>query len=74
MHAHRAGGAPKKNVSVRAIVLNHVERSHKDDLEPLPMQTSWRTIFLHPHRAGARVQDPGGMIDAASQLLDVLKI
>jgi dethiobiotin synthetase len=65
----------KRNVSVRAIVLNHVERSHKDDLSRTSNADVLADYFPRiPIVRVPRVQDPGGMIDAASQLLDVLKI
>jgi dethiobiotin synthetase len=65
----------KRSVSVRAIVLNDVERSHKDDLSRSSNADVLADYFPRiPIVQVPRVQEPDGMIDAASQLLDVLKI
>jgi dethiobiotin synthetase len=65
----------KRKISVRAIVLNHVERNHKDD----PSRTSNADVLADyfpriPIVRVPRVQGPNDMVDAASQLLNLLKI
>ncbi len=65
----------KRKISVRAIVLNHVERSQRDDLS----RTSNADVLTDllpriPIIRVPRVQSPSDMIDGASQLLNILKI
>lgn len=65
----------KRKISVRAIVLNHVERSRRDDIS----RTSNADVLADylpriPILRAPRVQSPRDMIDAASQLLNILKI
>jgi dethiobiotin synthetase len=64
-----------RKISVRAIVLNHVERDTKDDLsrssnaDVLADYLPQISILRVP-----RVQRPEQLVDAASQLLKVLKV
>jgi dethiobiotin synthetase len=65
----------KRKISVRAIVLNHVERNPRNDLS----RTSNADVLADylpriPIVRVPRVQSPTDMIDAASQLLNILKI
>lgn len=65
----------KRKISVRAIVLNHVERSYAGDLS----RTSNADVLADhlpriPIIRTPRVQSPSDLVDAASQLLNVLKI
>jgi dethiobiotin synthetase len=65
----------KRNVSVRAIVLNHVDRSPRDDLS----QTSNADVLSDllpriPVLRTPRVQSPADLVDSAAQLCEVLKI
>ncbi|MGB8329394.1 MAG: dethiobiotin synthase [Polyangiales bacterium] len=65
----------KRNVSVRAIVLNHVDRGQKDDLSRTSNAEVLADYFPRiPIVRVPRVQGPAGMIDAAAQLLNTLKI
>jgi len=65
----------KRNVSVRAIVLNHVDRSHRDDLSRASNAEVLADYFPRiPIVRVPRVQGPDGMVDAAAQLLNTLKI
>jgi len=65
----------KRNVSVRAIVLNHVERGQKDDLSRTSNAEVLADYFPRtPIVRVPRVQGPEGMINAATQLLNLLKI
>ncbi len=65
----------KRNISVRAIVLNHVERDHRNDLSRTSNADVLADYFPRiPILRVPRVQDPSGMVDAASQLLKTLKI
>ncbi len=65
----------KRNVSVRAIVLNHVDRAYKDDLS----RSSNADVLADylpriPILRAPRVQSPSDLVDAASNLLNTLKI
>lgn len=65
----------KRKISVRAIVLNHVERKYSNDLS----RTSNADVLADylpriPIVRAPRVQSPGDLVDAASQLLNILKI
>ena len=65
----------KRNVSVRAIVLNHVERDRRDDLS----RTSNADVLSDylpriPILRAPRVQSPNDMIETAVQLSKVLNI
>lgn len=65
----------KRKISVRAIVLNHVERSRRDDIS----RTSNADVLTDclpriPILRVPRVQSPTDMTDAATQLLNILKI
>lgn len=65
----------KRNVSVRAIVLNHVERDHEDDLSRRS-NAEVLTDYLPriPVLRSPKVQSPSGLATTASQLLNILKI
>lgn len=65
----------KRKVSVRAIVLNHVDRTRRDDMS----RTSNADVLADylpriPILRVPRVQTPGDMVDAATQLYNTLKI
>lgn len=65
----------KRKISVRAIVLNHVERSYAGDMS----RTSNADVLADylpriPIIRTPRVQSPGDLVDAATQLLNILKI
>lgn len=65
----------KRKVSVRAIVLNHVDRKRRDDMS----RTSNADVLADylpriPILRVPRVQTPGDMVDAATQLYNTLKI
>jgi dethiobiotin synthetase len=65
----------KRKISVRAIVLNHVERDPTNDLS----RSSNAEVLADylpriPILRVPRVQSPGHMVDAASELLNILKI
>ena len=65
----------RRKVSVRAIVLNHVERGSRDDLS----RTSNADVLASylpriPILRVPRVQSPNGMVDAAAELFNTLKI
>ena len=65
----------KRNVSVRAIVLNHVERNHRHDMS----RTSNADVLADyvpriPIIRVPRVGSPADMVDAATQLYKTLKI
>jgi dethiobiotin synthetase len=65
----------KRKISVRAIVLNHVERNHKDDLSRTSNADVLADYFPRiPIVRVPRVQGPNDMVDAAAQLLNTLKI
>ena len=65
----------KRKISVRAIVLNHVERNRKDDLSRASNADVLADYFPRiPIVRVPRVQGPGDMVDAATQLLNTLKI
>ncbi|MFZ1863078.1 MAG: dethiobiotin synthase [Polyangiales bacterium] len=65
----------KRNVSVRAIVLNHVDRGRPADLSQ-GSNADVLTDYLPriPVVRAPRVQSPDGMITTASQLLNLLEI
>jgi dethiobiotin synthetase len=65
----------KRKISVRAIVLNHVERGYKDDLS----RSSNADVLADyipriPILRAPRVQSPADLVDTASILLDTLKV
>jgi len=65
----------KRNVSVRAIVLNHVERNHREDMS----RTSNADVLADylprlPILRAPRVKSPTDMLDMATQLCNVLKM
>jgi dethiobiotin synthetase len=65
----------KRHVSVRAIVLNHVDRHRKEDLS----RTSNAAVLADylpriPIIRVPRVQSPADMVDAAAELYQLLKI
>ncbi|RLB38827.1 MAG: dethiobiotin synthase [Deltaproteobacteria bacterium] len=65
----------KRKVSVRAIVLNHVDRDLKNDVSRASNADVLADYFPRiPIVRVPRVQSPDGMVDAASQLLNILKI
>jgi dethiobiotin synthetase len=64
----------RRNVSVRAVVLNHVERSRAED----PSRASNAEVLADylpriPILRAPRVQSPAGMASTASQLLKLLE-
>jgi dethiobiotin synthetase len=65
----------KRKISVRAIVLNHVERDTENDLS---RSSNAEVLADHLPRIAIlrvpRVQGPEQLVDAASQLLKVLKV
>jgi len=65
----------KRSVSVRAIVLNHVERDRADDLSRRS-NAEVLTDYLPriPIIRAPKVQSPSGLGSVASQLLNILKI
>lgn len=65
----------KRNVSVRAIVLNHVDRNRRDDLS----RTSNADVLSDylprlPILRAPRVKSPTDMLDTANQLCNILKV
>jgi dethiobiotin synthetase len=65
----------KRRISVRAIVLNHVERGARDDSS----RTTNRDVLADylpriPIVRTPRVQSPADLVDPASELLKILKI
>jgi dethiobiotin synthase len=65
----------RRKVSVRAIVLNHVERDLENDVSRTSNADVLADYFPRiPILRIPRVQSPKGMVDAASQLLNTLKI
>ena len=65
----------RRNVSVQAIVLNHVDRSAREDLS----RTSNRDVLADylpriPVFRMPRVQSPDGMVDTAREVLKYLKL
>ena len=65
----------KRKVSVRAIVLNHVDRSHKEDLSRTSNADVLADYFPRiPIVRLPRVQTPNDLIDSAAQLFNTLKI
>ena len=60
---------------MRAIVLNHVERNRREDLSRTSNADVLADCFPRiPILRVPRVQSPSDMVDAASQLLNILKI
>ena len=65
----------KRNVSVRAVVLNHVDRSPREDLSRSTNADVLADYLPRiPILRAPRVKTPTGMIDTALQLCNVLKI
>ena len=65
----------KRNVSVRAIVLNHVDRSRKQDLSRSSNADVLTDLLPRiPVLRAPRVQSPEDLIDAAAQLRTLLKV
>lgn len=65
----------KRKISVRAIVLNHVERSYAGDMSRASNADVLADYFPRiPIMRTPRVQNPSDLVDAASQLLNILKI
>ena len=65
----------KRKISVRAIVLNHVDEDRKDDLSRASNADVLADYFPRiPIVRVPRVQSPDDMVDAATQLLNTLKI
>jgi dethiobiotin synthetase len=65
----------KRKISVRAIVLNHVDRNHREDLSRTSNADVLADYFPRiPIMRLPRVQSPNDMIDTATQLLNILKI
>ena len=65
----------KRNVSVRAIVLNHVDRSRSKDLSRSSNAEVLTDLLPRiPVLRAPRVQSPADLVDAAGQLCQVLKI
>jgi dethiobiotin synthetase len=65
----------KRKISVRAIVLNHVDRNQKEDMSRTSNADVLADYFPRiPIVRIPRVQNPGDMVDAASQLVNILKI
>jgi len=65
----------KRKISVRAIVLNHVERSYAGDMSRTSNADVLADYFPRiPIMRTPRVQGPGDLVDAATQLLNILKI
>ena len=65
----------KRKISVRAIVLTHVDRSYQGDLS----RSSNADVLAHyipriPILRAPRVQTPSDLVDTASLLLEILKI
>jgi dethiobiotin synthetase len=65
----------RRKVSVRAIVLNHVDRNQREDMS----RTSNADVLTDclpriPIIRVPRVQSPAGMVDAAAELYKLLKI
>lgn len=65
----------KRKISVRAIVLNHVQRSTRDDLSRLSNRDVLADYFPRiPVRRFPRVQHEMDLVDSAVALLETLKI
>ncbi len=65
----------KRKISVRAIVLNHVARSSRDDLSRLSNREVLADYFPRiPVLRVPRVQSEDGLVDAAAELFNTLKI
>ena len=65
----------KRHVSVRAIVLNHVDRDHHEDLSRASNADVLADYFPRiPILRAPRVKSPNDMIDTALQLSNILKI
>lgn len=64
----------KRNISVRAIVLNHVDRDRREDLSRTSNAEVLADYFPRiPILRSPRVQSVEGLIDTAFQLLETLK-
>jgi len=64
-----------RNISVRAIVLNHVDHDHKEDLSRASNADVLADYFPRiPIVRVPHVQSPEDMVGGASQLLNILKI
>lgn len=65
----------KRKVSVRAIVLNHVERNHHDDMSRTSNADVLADYFPRlPILRAPRVKTPTDMLDTAVQLCNILKV
>lgn len=65
----------KRKISVRAIVLNHVDRHQKADLSRTSNADVLADYFPRiPVLRVPRVQNPSQMVDAATELVNILKI
>jgi dethiobiotin synthetase len=65
----------KRKVSVRAIVLNHVERGRSEDLSRASNAEVLTDLLPRiPVLRAPRVQSPSGMVSTASQLIDLLEV
>jgi len=65
----------KRKIAVRAIVLNHVERSQKEDMSRSSNADVLADYLPHiPIVRVPRVQAPNGMVDTVGRLVDILKI
>jgi dethiobiotin synthetase len=65
----------KRKVSVRAIVLNHVDRNHREDLSRTSNADVLADYFPRlPILRAPRVKSPSDMMDTAIQLCNVLKV
>ena len=65
----------KRKVSVRAIVLNHVDRSRSEDISRSSNAEVLSDLLPRiPVLRAPRVQSPADLVDAAGQLCKVLKI
>jgi len=65
----------RRKISVRAIVLNHVERSSREDLSRLSNREVLADYFPRiPVLRAPRVQTEDDLVDAALELYNTLKI
>jgi dethiobiotin synthetase len=65
----------KRNVSVRAIVLNHVNRNHREDMSRTSNADVLADYFPRlPILRAPRVKSPTDMLDIASRLCNILKV
>ena len=65
----------KRSVSVRAIVLNHVDRSQRQDLSRSSNADVLTDLLPRiPVIRAPRVRSPEDLVDAAGQLCNILKI